>query len=231
MERREGAQACSRWANERLAGHVWQERDRRLSLATPMPWTRPPRCSAVTMGRRSFARCCILVLPLTVAVLFGSAACTSFSSDAAPDASPDAAGDALPAPLDGPVAGDGAAESSPDAGPAWRYAFVTSGTRQGNMTPRAGGSNGGRSAADAWCKELAESSGRPNVLGRRWRAWLSEIASSANSRFPPSIRMAEYRTVDDHVVFATGFPNNPLVLAIPLGIDEEGGSCKVSCVR
>jgi hypothetical protein len=100
-----------------------------------------------------------------------------------------------------------------------RRVFVTSSVFQGNL--------GGVSGADAKCQALADASGNPKVVGRKFLAWVSVPGNAVTDRFPHGT--AAYRLVDDSVV-ATSWNNliNTSQVQTMIELDEQAGSVKQS---
>lgn len=128
--------------------------------------------------------------------------------------------DASDARIDPPDTGIDSGEN--DAGRAWRYVFVSSETRDGTLA--ADGGPSGRPSADAWCKTLAEK-GLPVIHGLTWVAWLSTMAgpSNAASRIADAgVVRAEYRLLNETVVFPTSFTFDAGLPSSPIQLDEHG---------
>lgn len=101
--------------------------------------------------------------------------------------------------------GDATVEDAPtDAGPirAYRYVFVTSGTRNGLLSDTPDAS---LLEADKFCSNEALSN--PQLAGLKWKAWLATIDINARDRIADAgVLTREYRLVDDKtIVFRAGY--------------------------
>jgi len=167
------------------------------------------------------------VLPFVLAPVGIIAACSSFDEEGVTPPEQEAGTEA--------AAGDSAANDSgvdapvedapADAGSnrAYRYVFVTAGTRAGMLADAPDASLG---EADKFCANEALAS--PRLAGLNWRAWLATIDINARDRIADGgVVPREYRLVDDKtVIFRAGYSYPSTTAAVvpvsAIALDQNG---------